>query len=138
MLVTLRVTEGPHREQVFAFREHGTFIVGRSKDAHFRLPLKDKTFSRFHFMVEVNPPCCRLMDMASRNGTKVNGRKVSVIDLQDGDTIRGGQTALVLSIGPSRPPTSKQCGRPSQARRRGGRPRPWTSRSPSLRTSPYG
>ena len=82
MIVTLTVTDGPHRGQVFAFREHDTFIVGRSKDAHFRLPMKDKTFSRFHFMVEVNPPCCRLMDMASRNGTWVNGRKVSVIDLE--------------------------------------------------------
>jgi serine/threonine-protein kinase len=98
MIVTLTVTDGPHSGQAFAFREHDTFIVGRSKDAHFRLPLKDKTFSRFHFMVEVNPPCCRLIDMASRNGTRVNGRKVAVIDLRDGDTIRGGRTTLAVTI----------------------------------------
>jgi serine/threonine-protein kinase len=110
MIVTLSVTEGPHRGQVFEFREHDTFIVGRSKDAHFRLPLKDKTFSRFHFMVEVNPPCCRLIDMASRNGTRVNGRKVSVIDLRDGDTIRGGQTVLTVAIqpDPDRPEASPE------------------------------
>ena len=65
MNVTLTVTEGPHQGTSFTFREHDTFIVGRSPDAHFRLPLKDKYFSRFHFMVEVNPPLCRLMDMAS-------------------------------------------------------------------------
>ncbi len=100
MIVTLTVIDGPHRGQVFEFREHDTFIVGRSKDAHFRLPIKDKTFSRFHFMVEVNPPCCRLMDMASRNGTVVNGRKVSVIDLKDGDKIEGGRTAFAVSIKP--------------------------------------
>src|SRR5215468_118963 len=82
MIVTLTVTEGPHRGQVFTFREHDTFIVGRSKDAHFRLPLKDKTFSRFHFMVEVNPPSIRLMDMASTNGTIVNGTKVTTVDLK--------------------------------------------------------
>jgi serine/threonine protein kinase len=98
MLVTLTVTEGPHRGQVFQFHEHDTFIVGRSKDAHFRLPLKDKTLSRFHFMIEVNPPFCRLIDMASRNGTTVNGRKVSVINLEDGDKIIGGQSLLVLTI----------------------------------------
>jgi serine/threonine-protein kinase len=110
MIVTLTVTEGPHSGQVFAFREHDTFIVGRSPKAHFRLPIKDKTFSRFHFLVEVNPPCCRLIDMASRNGTRVNGRKVSVIDLQDGDTIRGGRTVLVVSIqeDPDRPASSPE------------------------------
>src|SRR6266446_2278564 len=88
MKVTLTVTAGPHEGQAFEFREHDTFIVGRSKDARFRLPFKDKTFSRFHFMVEVNPPSCRLMDMASTNGTSVNGTKVSTIDLKDGDAIR--------------------------------------------------
>ena len=98
MIVTLTVTEGPHQGQAFEFREHDTFIVGRSKDAHFRLPIKDKTLSRFHFMVEVNPPCCRLMDMASRNGTLVNGLKVSVVDLKDGDTIEGGRSVLAVSI----------------------------------------
>jgi serine/threonine protein kinase len=98
MIVTLSVIDGPHRGQAFEFREHDTFIVGRSKDAHFRLPFKDKTLSRFHFMIEVNPPCCRLMDMASRNGTLVNNRKVSVIDLKDGDRIEGGRTTLAVSI----------------------------------------
>ena len=108
--MTLTVTDGPHTGQVFSFREHDTFIVGRSKDAHFRLPFKDKTFSRFHFMIEVNPPCCRLIDMASRNGTRVNGRKVSVIDLGDGDTIRGGRTTLTVSIrpDPDRPESSSE------------------------------
>ena len=78
MKITLTVTGGPHAGQVFEFREHDTFIVGRSKDAQFRLPFKDKTLSRVHFMVEVNPPRCRLMDMASLNGTRVNGRKVTI------------------------------------------------------------
>jgi eukaryotic-like serine/threonine-protein kinase len=110
MIVTLTVIEGPHRGQAFEFREHDTFIVGRSKDAHFRLPIKDKTLSRFHFMVEVNPPCCRLMDMASRNGTLVNGLKVSVIDLKDGDTIEGGRSLLSVSIkrDPSGPESSAE------------------------------
>src|SRR5262249_10093535 len=94
----------------FSFREHDTFIVGRSKQAHFRLPSKDKAFSRFHFMVEVNPPCCRLIDMASCNGTRVNGRKVSVVDLNGGDTIRGGRATLTVSIrpDPDRPRSSPE------------------------------
>lgn len=87
MRITLTVTEGPHAGQVFTFQEHDNFIVGRSKRAHFRLPLKDKYFSRIHFMVEVNPPHCRLMDMGSTNGTHVNGQKVTMADLKDGDQI---------------------------------------------------
>ncbi|MDB5349655.1 MAG: stkP 4 [Planctomycetota bacterium] len=94
MKVILKVTGGPHQGQSFAFGEHDTFVVGRSDSAQFRLPFKDKTLSRVHFLVEVNPPSCRLMDMASTNGTFVNGKKVSTIDLNDGDTIRGGRTHI--------------------------------------------
>ncbi len=103
MKVKLTVTSGPHEGQAFEFVEHDTFIVGRSKDAHFRLPHKDKTFSRFHFMVEVNPPSCRLMDMASTNGTKVNNRLVTTADLKHGDSIRAGQTGFAVAIEQAEP-----------------------------------
>src|SRR5947209_15494311 len=103
MRVTLTVTEGPHQGEVFAFEEHDTFIVGRSKDAQFRLPFKDKTLSRVHFMVEVNPPICRLMDMASLNGTFVNGEKVSTVDLNHGDLIKGGRTVIEVAFGAGEP-----------------------------------
>ena len=98
MKITLSVTEGPHQGEVFEFREHDTFIVGRSPDAHFRLPQKDKTLSRFHFLVEVNPPCCRLLDMASTNGTFVNGREVPSADLNDGDVLVAGRTTIVVAM----------------------------------------
>jgi serine/threonine-protein kinase len=98
MKVTLTVTAGPHRGESFTFDEHDTFIVGRSDRAHFRLPFKDKTVSRVHFMIEVNPPSCRVMDMASLNGTSVNGRRVTTADLGDGDVIKGGRTVMTISI----------------------------------------
>jgi serine/threonine-protein kinase len=98
MRINLSVTAGPHTGQVFSFEEHDNFIVGRSKRAHFQLPSKDKYFSRIHFMVEVNPPQCRLMDMGSLNGTYVNGQKVDVADLKDGDLIKAGQTVLRVSV----------------------------------------
>jgi serine/threonine-protein kinase len=102
MKITLRVIAGPHKGRKFAFGGHDTFLVGRSKRAHFRLATKDKYFSRIHFMVEVNPPQCRLMDMGSRNGTYVNDQKVSRADLRAGDRIRAGRTILVLSMKKSR------------------------------------
>jgi serine/threonine-protein kinase len=98
MRITLTVTDGPHQGQAFVFDGHDTFLVGRSKRAHFRLPSKDRYFSRIHFLVEVNPPHCRLMDMSSSNGTFVNGRRVERTDLHDGDQIRAGQTILQVAV----------------------------------------
>src|ERR1700722_7867889 len=98
MSVRLTVTAGPHSGRTFAFTGHDTFVVGRSKKAHFRLPEKDEYFSRIHFLVEVNPPRCRLLDLGSTNGTAVNGRKVSVADLAHGDLIQGGQTAIRVDV----------------------------------------
>ena len=98
MRITLTVTEGPHKGQAFVFDGHDTFLVGRSKRAHFRLPSKDRFFSRIHFLVEVNPPHCRLMDMSSSNGTYVNGERVGRTDLHDGDHIKAGQTVLEVAV----------------------------------------
>jgi pSer/pThr/pTyr-binding forkhead associated (FHA) protein len=98
MRITLTVTAGPHKGQVFTFAGHDTFIVGRSKRAHFRLPVKDRYFSRVHFMVEVNPPHCRLMDLRSRNGSYVNGEQVTTADLKHGDEIKAGKTILSVSV----------------------------------------
>ena len=99
MQVVLTVIDGPHAGKSFTFQEHDNFIVGRSSSAHFRLPRKDEYFSRIHFMVEVNPPYCRLMDMGSRNGTFVNGRRVEQpVDIRDGDTIEGGNTKIRVAI----------------------------------------
>jgi serine/threonine-protein kinase len=98
MRVTLTVTDGPHQGRTFAFEQHDNFLVGRGSRAHFRLRTKDKYFSRYHFLVEVNPPQCRLMDLNSRNGTYVNGSRVEQADLQDGDTVKAGRTVLRLAV----------------------------------------
>src|SRR5437763_1644503 len=98
MKITLKVTEGPHAGRDFRFAEHDNFLVGRSKDARFRLALKDPFFSRIHFLVELNPPRCRLLDLHSTNGTFVNGERVDSAELNDGDEIRAGQTVLRVGI----------------------------------------
>lgn len=104
MGVQLKVVGGPHAGKSFLFTEHDSFIVGRGKQAHFRLPHDDQYFSRSHFMVEVNPPLCRLLDLGSRNGTKVNGQRVTSIDLKDGDTIAAGKTLIQVMIALDTPP----------------------------------
>jgi len=98
MKITLNVVDGPNRGQSYSLDKHSTFIVGRGWTAHLRLPPKDKFFSRNHFMIEANPPLCRLIDMASLNGTFVNERRVTDVELNNGDVIRGGDTQIRVSI----------------------------------------
>ena len=101
MQITLTVIAGPYTGQTFTFDRAERFLVGRSTQTHFRLqPDKDKDLrvSRLHFLVEVNPPLCRLHDLNSRNGTRVNGQRVASRDLANGDEIRIGQTILCVSI----------------------------------------
>ncbi len=92
----LQATEGPHKGETFTCQGHDIFLVGRSKQAH--LQLRDDYFSRAHFLIEVNPPSCRLMDLTSRNGTFVNGERVRSVELRDGDTIKAGNTVLKVSM----------------------------------------
>jgi serine/threonine-protein kinase len=96
--VTLAVTDGPNSGKAFAFEERDRFLVGRGKGVHFQPDKEDRYFSRFHFLVELNPPLCRLTDLNSRNGTRVNGSKVGSCDLNDGDAIRAGRTELSVRI----------------------------------------
>jgi serine/threonine-protein kinase len=106
MQIHLTVTAGPHRGQSFAFAGHDVFLVGRSRRAHFRLPEGDDFFSRIHFLVEINPPHCHLLDMGSKNGTRLNGRPVSSADLRDGDLIQAGTTVLRVSVKAGEQPSS--------------------------------
>lgn len=98
MKVKLTVIEGPHKGREFAFEEHSSFIAGRSKKAQFRLPKVDQYFSRSHFLVELNPPLCRLLDLESRNGTHVNGERIQSVELKSGDTIEAGETIIRVTI----------------------------------------
>jgi len=96
--VKLVVVDGPNTGLEFAFTEHSTFVVGRSPEAHFHLPKKDPYVSRLHFMLEVNPPLCRLLDMNSHNGTQVNGTKIENGLVKSGDKIKAGVTTFELTI----------------------------------------
>jgi serine/threonine-protein kinase len=95
----LTVVAGPHAGQFFPLADRDTFLVGRTSDCHFRLA-DDPYLSDRHFLVELNMPRCRFTDLGSRNGTRVNGRKVATADLASGDEVRAGQTVFQLTIAP--------------------------------------
>ncbi len=95
--VVLSIVAGPHSGEEFKFQGHDTLMVGRAPDATWCLN-KDPHFSRYHFRVEANPPVCRLIDLRSRNGTVVNGRRVTEAELHDGDVIKCGATRIAVKI----------------------------------------
>ncbi|MGL4555526.1 MAG: FHA domain-containing protein, partial [Gemmataceae bacterium] len=95
----LRVLSGPHEGKRFTLTGHDTFLVGRSRQAHFCIGQEDRYFSRVHFMIETNPPAARLVDMGSHNGTHLNGRRVAEASaLAEGDRIQAGHTILLVSM----------------------------------------
>ncbi len=116
--VTLAATAGPLRGQAFEFARHDTFLFGRAEECHARLAEEDAAVSRLQFLLEVNPPCARLRDLGSLNGTHVNGVKHGgrerhespedgahrvhpQIDLRHGDEIRVGATIFSVRVEPA-------------------------------------
>lgn len=107
MQIALAVTEGPNAGLTLTFDRHDTFVVGRSQRTSARLPAKDPYLSRFHFLVEVNPPRVRVMDLNSHNGTFLNGVRLNApTDLKPGDKIRAGHSIFTATIETVADPTS--------------------------------
>ena len=79
--------------------------IGRSPRCDLRLD--DPTVSRFHAAVEtLAPGKCRVRDLNSSNGVRVNGRKVKGWQLSDGDSIRIGEFELEFHTSTRSPPPS--------------------------------
>jgi len=73
------------------------WYVGR--DASNDLSLLDQEVSGRHFRLERNEDVFRLIDLKSKNGTFVNGQRITQpCVLQDGDLIKIGRTILTFVI----------------------------------------
>ena len=100
MKVKLSVITGPDKGKEFEFNTHETFLVGRSKDAHFQPSYDGPHFSGRHFLFEVNPPRCRIINLSKRDGTLLNGVRVEFADVADGDEIGAGHSTFKVRIIP--------------------------------------
>ncbi|MDM9383400.1 protein kinase [Chlorogloeopsis sp. ULAP01] len=115
--ITLTITEGKLQGRQYIFDSRTTCIIGRSKDCNPQLPDDEdhRTISRYHCLLDINPPAIRVRDFGSKNGTYVNGQKIGQrqpnqtpaevaklqfpeYDLQDGDEIKLGNTVFVVGI----------------------------------------
>lgn len=115
--ITLTITEGNLKGQEFTFESRTTCIIGRAKDCYPKIPDDDKhrTISRYHCLLDINPPDIRVRDFGSKNGTFVNGEKIGQreahqtpeeaaniqfpeFDLQGGDEFKLSDTSFRVGI----------------------------------------
>jgi pSer/pThr/pTyr-binding forkhead associated (FHA) protein len=115
--VTLTVTKGRLKGQEFVFNSRTTCIIGRAKDCYPRLPddADHNIISRYHCLLDINPPDIRVRDLGSLHGTYVNSEKIGQrqpnktpeeaaqlkfpeYDLKDGDEIKLGNTTFQVKI----------------------------------------
>ena len=115
--ITLTVTQGKLQGQQYTFTERTTCIIGRSSECNIKLPsdTEHSSISRYHCLLDINPPRVRIRDFGSLNGTYVNGSKIGQrskdqtpeqgtklnfpeYDLQNQDKIQLGNTVFQVSI----------------------------------------
>ncbi|MEZ6141277.1 MAG: serine/threonine-protein kinase [Zavarzinella sp.] len=97
MPIILKVVAGEHAGETFEFHNHRTFVVGRSRQAHISIR-HDPYISRYHLVIEVNPPYCRVRDLDSHNGSFLNTLQVHEANLRHGDELRAGKTTIQVEI----------------------------------------
>lgn len=75
-----------------------TMTIGRSKIKADFVVGPDSAMSDSHFRLSCDGEFCRLRDLGSQMGTRVNGELVEKIVLQDGDDIIAGRTRFRVAI----------------------------------------
>ncbi len=105
MALTLRVLSGPAAGHVHTLAGPGTAMIGRSSRCGLMLPSGadgDLRVSHTHALVEYNPPTCRVYDLNSRNGTKVDDGPVSVVaELAAACVLTVGNTRIAVELTPT-------------------------------------
>lgn len=92
--ISFRIIPEAGVESVFTSRKP---LVRIGRSGHCDLALSDAHVSQLHCLLEITAEGPLLEDLNSRNGTFVNGERVSRVALFSGDTIRLGATQLVFS-----------------------------------------
>lgn len=94
--IFLRVVSGPDAGRVFDLSKGGSFVLGRGKAD---IVLKDEKVSSRHAQLKLyGPGHYYLYDLASMNGTFLNGVRVDRRKFGHDDELRLGDTFLRVSV----------------------------------------
>jgi hypothetical protein len=91
----LRFVAGKDQGREFPLPPDLTIVIGRVNDAD--LLLLDEKISRKHAKISTHGGRVMIEDLASRNGTFVNGVKITSMELQEGDKIVVGSSTIQLA-----------------------------------------
>jgi hypothetical protein len=97
MTVLLEVKSGPSAGAQIRLEPGQSITIGRTGKSGFVLA-DDTHLSGLHFAVESSGDECRLRDLNSTNGTRVNDMNVKEAVLHHGDIIQAGQSAFAVTI----------------------------------------
>jgi len=95
MSVTLLVIQGPYVGRQIRVGAGQVFRVGRTDRSEHPFP-NDTYLSGAHFEVGCDEQGCRIRDLGSSNGTYVNGAKIDLVAVQEGDQIAAGETIFLV------------------------------------------
>ncbi|UUO17176.1 serine/threonine-protein kinase [Dolichospermum heterosporum] len=113
--ITLTITTGKLSGKQYIFDSRTTCLIGRNDDCYLSIPDQfDQRVSRYHCLLDINPPEIRIRDLGSLNGTYINNTKIGgrqshqnaeeaaklnfpEYDLQHGDHITVGDTILKIT-----------------------------------------
>ncbi len=101
---TLLVVEGPDAGASFPLPT-GTRYLGRDSSVS-DVTLSDPLVSKRHARIDVFSHVVRIVDLNSANGIEVDGGVVTRVDLEDGDTVRVGDTVLKAQVAASVEPAA--------------------------------
>ena len=98
--VLIAVYSGPAAEartRLLPLADGGEITFGRTRVA--TVPIDSERVSRLHARIARQGPRVRVEDLASRNGTRVNGVRIDgAVELASGDHIEIGPVTVVVSI----------------------------------------
>ncbi len=114
--ITLTITTGKLTGKQYLFDTRTTCLIGRNDDCYLSIPCDiDRRISRYHCLLDINPPDIKIKDLGSLNGTYINNQKIGgrqsgqspeearnlnfpEYDLQNGDQITIGDIVFSVSI----------------------------------------
>jgi hypothetical protein len=97
MQVKLIVEAGANPGRTFVLEEGQSFHIGRDRTNEYALP-RNTNISRVHCRIENKAGAVSATDLDSKNGTLVNGVRISSRALRDSDIVEVGRVRLRVSI----------------------------------------
>ncbi len=91
-MAKLQVDQGPLSGKTYLVARKKPFVIGRSESV--QIDLRDTLVSRRHCQVEIKGSQFFARDLGSRNGTFINGRRITFAALYDQDRLQIGHTTL--------------------------------------------